>query len=174
MSDPVSPEALLARVARRDRAAFEELYRRTAPHLFGVAVRILGQRALAEEALQDAFVQVWQKAGEFRPERAQASTWMSSLVRYRALDALRRTGRETPLDSVPEAALPRITLDPQTEPALERCLGQLPAEPRTCIALAFVEGCSHPEVAQRVGKPLGTVKSWIRRGLAQLKDCLET
>ena len=171
--DNAQLEPLLARVALQDRAAFKALYDASVSHLLGVALRILRIRALAEEAVQDAFVQIWQNARGFQAARAPASAWLNSIIRYRALDVLRRTGREVPIDdiggeSAVAAAVPMKVADVD----LERCLAALPAETRHCVQLSFVEGYSHPELARRTGRPLGTVKSWIRRGLSQLKDCL--
>lgn len=173
MLDNDQLEPLLARTALKDREAFRRLYELSAPHLLGVAVRILQTRGTAEEALQDAFVQIWQRAGTYRPEKARASTWMTSIVRYRALDTLRRSGRETSIDDVPETALPSTPAAGTTaEPALRRCLGELPPSYQQCLSLAFVEGYTHQQLSQKLGTPLGTVKSWIRRGLQQLKECL--
>lgn len=166
-------EPLLARVSLKDREAFRRLYQLAAPHLLGVAMRILQTRGTAEEALQDAFVQIWQRAGTYRPEKARASTWMTSIVRYRALDTLRRSGRETSIDDVPEMALPSSpSAETTAEPALRRCLGELPKPQQDALALAFVQGYTHQQLSRKLNTPLGTVKSWIRRSLQQLKDCL--
>lgn len=175
MLDNDQLEQLLARTALRDQRAFRQLYELAAPHLLGVSIRILGSRSLAEEALQDAFVQFWNNAGTFSATRAKAGTWMISIVRYRSLDLLRKSGRETPLDEVPESALPTVEPDSagDSEPGLDRCLNELADQQRSCISLAYVEGRSHQEISQKTGTPLGTVKSWIRRGLQQLKECLE-
>ncbi len=172
MLDNPQIEPLLARVALQDRAAFKALYDLSASHLLGVALRILRIRSLAEEAVQDAFVQIWRNAKAFQVQKAPASAWMNSIIRYRALDVLRRTGREVPIDDVssgePAMAVPFKVGDID----LERCLAGLSTEARNAVALAFVEGYSHPELSRRLGRPLGTIKSWIRRGLQQLKECL--
>lgn len=175
MLDNDQLEELLARTVLRDQRAFRQLYDLASPHLLGISIRISGTRSLAEEALQDAFVQFWNHAGTFRATRSKASTWMISIVRYRSLDLLRKTGRETPLDEVPESALPVVEpfSGADSEPGLDRCLNELAEQQRSCISLAYVEGRSHQEISQRIGTPLGTVKSWIRRGLQQLKECLE-
>lgn len=174
--DNLQLEHLLARTALRDRAAFQQLYELMSSHLFGVALRILHTRSLAEEALQDAFIQIWQKAGDYRADKAQVNTWMTSITRYRALDMLRKTGREQPLDD----ELAAVMEDPAPGPAqlseskdLDLCMDELQDQQRECIALAYVEGYSHQELAVRMDTPLGTVKSWIRRGLQQLKECLQ-
>ena len=171
MLDNARLEPLLARIKMRDRAAFRALYDESAAHLLGVALRILGTRSLAEEALQDAFTQVWQRAGEYEEGRGPAA-WLNAIVRYRALDLLRRGGREMPIEDAPEALLATFDAPAGDDADLARCLSHLAPEARASITLAFVEGYSHPELARRLGKPLGTVKSWIRRGLAQLKECL--
>jgi RNA polymerase sigma-70 factor (ECF subfamily) len=166
-------EPLLARVALQDRAAFKALYDASASHLLGVALRILRIRSLAEEAVQDAFVQIWQNAKGFQARRAPASAWMNSIIRYRALDVLRRTGREVPIDDIGgEPAMAMAVPFKVADMDLERCLAGLSTEARNCVGLAFVEGYSHPELARRLGRPLGTIKSWVRRGLQQLKECL--
>ncbi|SFF39471.1 RNA polymerase sigma-70 factor, ECF subfamily [Fontimonas thermophila] len=167
--------SLLARVALRDQRAFRELYDQTAAHLLGVALRIVGTRSLAEEALQDAFVQFWNHASSFNPARARASTWMISIVRYRCLDLLRKSENDLPLDEVAESALPVVEpfSGAHREPRLDPCLDELTAQQRACISMAYVEGRSHQEISRHTGTPLGTVKSWIRRGLQQLRECLE-
>jgi len=160
----------------RDRAAFQQLYNLTSPHLFGVALRILHTRSLAEEALQDAFVQIWQKAGEYRADKAQVNTWMTSITRYRALDMLRKSARETPLEELPDSVMPEqqgAQMMAAENADLELCMEELQNEQRECIALAYVDGYSHQELSDRLDTPLGTVKSWIRRGLQQLKECLQ-
>jgi RNA polymerase sigma-70 factor (ECF subfamily) len=164
---------LLSRVALQDRTAFRQLYDHSSAHLLAVALRISGNRSVAEETLQDAFVQIWQNARTFSAARAQPSTWMTAIVRYRALDQLRKVRDELPLEDAPESALAAVQASGDAEPALERCLETLAPDPRSCITLAFVEGYSHEELSRRYRKPLGTVKSWIRRGLQQLKECLE-
>lgn len=175
MLDNDHMEALLARVALRDRKAFHELYEVSSSHLLAVALRILHSRAQAEEALQDGFVQIWQNAKGFNPAKARASTWMSAIVRYRALDAVRRHGRESSWDDLADSAASEIPAwhDSTPEPRLQPCLQELGNNPRECVTLAFVEGYSHQELSSRLDTPLGTIKSWIRRGLNQLKECLE-
>lgn len=176
MSDKQHLEDLLARTALRDREAFNALYDLMAPHLFAVVLRILHTRSLAEEALQDAFVQIWQKAGQYRADKAQVNTWMTSIARYRALDMLRKTGRESLLEDLPDSILPeqQATQMLEAERAdLALCMDELQAEQRQCIAMAYVEGYSHQELSDKLSTPLGTVKSWVRRGLQQLKECLQ-
>jgi RNA polymerase sigma-70 factor, ECF subfamily len=171
---------LLSRCAGRDGAALQRLYELVAPRLFAVLARMLRRRSLAEEALQDVFVTIWQRAGQYRPDRGRPLAWLSSIARYRAIDLLRHER----LAAVTVADLPAGVSpvdEAQEEPAgtsagtglLERCLALLTQQQRHCLELAFVGGNSHADIARLVGSPLGTVKSWIRRGLQSLKACLE-
>lgn len=170
---------LLAAIALGDRSAFARLYELAAPHLFGALLRILKEEGLAEEALQDVFVKIWQRAGDYRPDRASANTWLFAIARHRAFDLLRRR-REAPADPdrVPEPVDPTpgpfdVTATLAAGASLRECLEQLQPGPRTCLLLAYCEGYTHDELSRRVGSPIGTVKSWIRRGLDALKRCLE-
>ena len=173
----------LARCARQDRQAFQRLYERTAPQLLGCLLRILRNRAMAEDALQDVFVQVWNRAGQFDSSRGSAWAWLIAIARYRAIDVRRREGRMTAetgrdLDDIPDDTEPpeavAFDLGDRTARALAHCLEALQPRQRECIVLAYQGGLSHSEVATEVGEPLGSVKSWIRRGLAALKRCLES
>lgn len=171
---------LLASVARGSRAAFEALYRDTSSRLFGVCLRVLPDRAEAEDVLQEVYVSVWNKASQFDPARAGAMTWLSMIARNRAIDRLRARPplRSTPLDLsedlVDSGATPQQNAEAGSENArLEACMGQLDARKRTLIREAFFGGLTYEELATRIGSPLGSVKSWIRRGLTQLRACLE-
>lgn len=176
----VKLEPLLARCANGDARALEAVYRLTAPALLGCLAKILRRRALAEEVLQDVYVQVWQRAANFDAHRGRAWPWLLSVARYRAIDILRRE-RADAVD--PQVLAETLAVEPVDEVAdptalgsgavLERCLGGLPAEQRQSIQLAFLGGRSHPEVATSLQRPLGSVKSWIRRGLVALKECIE-
>jgi RNA polymerase sigma-70 factor (ECF subfamily) len=169
---------LLHRCAGGDRAAFRRLYELQSPRLYAIALRITRQPALAADAVHDALLQVWQNARRFDPDRGNPEAWLLSLVRYRALDITRRQGRETPGIEVPEAAdedpdpLTRLIGSAEGD-ALHHCLQTLPEDRRKLIVMAFVDGLTHTELSQRLGQPLGTVKSWIRRALLNLKRCLE-
>jgi RNA polymerase sigma-70 factor (ECF subfamily) len=175
---PASLDDLLARTALRDQTAYHALYQATAPKLFGFALRILKRRELAEECLQDAFVSVWYRAGDYRSERAQPFTWMAAIVRNRALDMLRATpvyqdiADDEALDALQSDAVAPPDAADETQ-ALRRCLETLPAAHRQAIALSYYRGLAHAELAKSLREPLGTVKTWIRRGLMQLKRCLE-
>ena len=149
-----------------------------APRLYAVAVRITRQGPLASDAVHDALLQVWRNAGRFDAARGNPEAWLLSLVRYRARDIARRRGREVSDEDLPEAIdddpdpLARLAAS-RDAAALRGCLGQLEEDRRKLVLLAFVDGLSHSEVAERVKMPLGTVKSWIRRSLQSLRLCLE-
>jgi RNA polymerase sigma-70 factor (ECF subfamily) len=176
-------QSLLGRCATGDSGALQRLYELVSPMLFACLTRILRRRALAEEALQDVFVSIWQRAGQFSASRGHAMAWMMSIARYRAIDLLRHE-RNAPalVPEVPE----RLGVQPETDsgegsaawlPAsglLERCLALLTERQKHCLELAFVGGNSHEDISVLIGSPLGTVKSWIRRGLQSLRQCLES
>ena len=173
---------LLAACARRDRAAFERLYRATAPKLFGVALRILRREDWAEDVLQECYLRIWDHAPEYRAGLAAPMTWMTSIVRNRCLDWLRRPRLEV-IDEEGELIEAAPSADPgpleelessSDARALKRCLDALEAKQRQAIALAYYDGLSHAELASQLRAPLGTVKTWVRRGLLRLKACLET
>lgn len=180
--DPRVLEDLLARCALGDRRAFEALYRHSSAQLFGLALRIVRQQELASEVLQEAFVKIWQRAGDFRAEKARATTWMGTIVRNQAIDQVRRRSAD-PVSSEPveefhwladESAGPQDIVDQaHRDQALHRCLDELEGDQHTAMRLAYFEGLTHEELATRMGRPLGTVKSWLRRGLMRLKNCLE-
>ncbi|HEX8375795.1 MAG TPA: sigma-70 family RNA polymerase sigma factor [Geminicoccaceae bacterium] len=172
---------LLAAVAAGDQAALGELYTRTSSRLFGVALRLLRRHDLAEEALHDAYLKVWRRAGSYSPERGPALAWLTTITRRAALDRLRRQRREISLEDAPEVQeleapgdepLARIAASADGA-ALLGCLEKLGSEQRNCILLAYRDGYSHDELARLLGRPLGTVKSWVRRSLIRLKQCLE-
>jgi RNA polymerase sigma-70 factor, ECF subfamily len=173
-------QGLLSRCAAADASALERLYELASPLLFAALTRILRRRSLAEEALQDVFVSIWQRAGQFQASRGRAMAWMMSIARYRAIDLLRHE-RSAPVlvPELPERAEPAEEKDESNSwmPAadlLERCLGLLNDQQRSCLELAYVGGNSHEDISRLTGNPLGTVKSWIRRGLQSLRKCLES
>jgi RNA polymerase sigma-70 factor (ECF subfamily) len=168
---------LLLRCANGDRAAFRTLYDCWGARLHGIALRITRQTALAADATHDAFVQVWQQARQYDPTRGSAEAFLVSLVRYRALDIVRRRAREVPgyepaerPDETPDALAQLV--GSAEGAALHRCLELLEAERRRLVVMAFVDGLSHSELADKLCVPLGTVKSWIRRSLLSLRECL--
>ncbi len=157
--------------------AFRLLYERWGNRLYGIALRITRQAALAADATQDAFVQIWQQAHRFDPERGGPEAWLVGIVRYRALDIVRRRSREVPgyqpsdIEDESPDALARLVSTAEGA-ALHRCLRELEEDRRRLVMLAFVDGLSHSELAERMRVPLGTVKSWIRRSLIALRGCL--
>jgi RNA polymerase sigma-70 factor (ECF subfamily) len=182
--------AALSRVALGDRAALASVYRDTRSHLFAVILRINPDRAQAEDVLQEVFVNVWRAAQSFDAERSQPLTWLTSVARHRAIDSLRRRKSEVPTvstqvqtdDGEDEDRLASVASDMPgplellqqagDARALRHCLGELSAEQQQCLALTYYQGLSHAEAAAHMTQPLGTVKSWVRRALMSLKDCL--
>jgi RNA polymerase sigma-70 factor (ECF subfamily) len=165
---------LLQRCAARESAAFRLLYDKTSPILFARLLRMLRRRSVAEEALQDVYVRIWERAGQFEAHRGRALGWMVTIARYCAIDLMRRE-RMTLVgdDALAEVADESAGDPPPDKPDnFDECIGQLPEHTRNCLTLAFVEGRSHDEIARLTSNPLGSVKSWIRRGLISLKSCL--
>ena len=186
MADPIELTRLLHATATGDRRAFSQLYRLTSPHLFGLLLRMLQRRDWAEEALQDCFIKIWQKAETYESEKGAPLTWLLSVARDRALDLLRMRRPEVEMpDGDDDFSLPPLTLQDDAQDPMARavegqgiarmhaCLKNLPAEQRDALLLAYYEGYTHQELSVRFGAPLGTVKSWVRRGLARLRDCLD-
>jgi len=178
--DPTLLSRLLSRSALKDQRAFAELYQRTSSKLFGVALRILRRRDWAEDVLQESFVNIWRHARDYSAARSAPMTWMTSIVRNRSLDWLRRPREETPdafelmLEYTAEdgpSPLERVAESDDAQ-RIARCLETLEPSQRQTIALAFFHGLTHSEVAEHLKAPLGTVKTWARRGLQRLKRCL--
>jgi RNA polymerase sigma-70 factor (ECF subfamily) len=181
---PALLAGLLARTALSDQTAFAELYRLTSSQLYGVALRILREPAAAEEMLQEAYVSIWHHAGSFSAAKSQAQTWLASIVRNRCLDQLRRREIDTVAisgnEGDPEIDFPgdgptpiEMLLDGADARSVRQCVDALEGGQKQAIALAFYQGLSHAELALHLRQPLGTVKSWIRRGLERLKTCLD-
>jgi RNA polymerase sigma-70 factor (ECF subfamily) len=176
-------ERLLNLCAAADSQALQRLYGLVSPILFASITRILRRRALAEEALQDVFISIWQQAGQFTAARGRPMAWMMSIARYRAIDLLRRERLAPTLVAQPEEYR-TIDAEPDSEGSsaawlpsaelMKRCLGLLSNQQAQCLELAYVNGNSHEEIARLMSSPLGTVKSWIRRGLRSLRQCLES
>ena len=172
---------LIAATARGERPAFAALYAASSPQLFAVALRIMKRRDRAEEVLQDAFVSIWKRARDYDAAKGSALTWMASIVRHRAIDLLRRERPSVSLDDAPGQeswAAPGPDPFEATAASAEArrvrdCLQALEGKQREAIQLAYYEGITQEELAERLAAPLGTVKSWVRRGLLRLKDCLE-
>lgn len=168
----------LRRCAGGDGAALRAIYDREAPRMIGIAMRIVRRRALAEEVVQDAFVQIWRRASSFDPGRGAGRTWMYAIVRHRAISILRDEKRLSLADdddaaaNLPEESSGDILTRLSDASSLRRCLEHLEERARKLIVLTYVHGLSHTELAAREGVPLGTVKSWIRRGALALRECL--
>ena len=184
----------LARCALGDRDAFRKLYQATAPRLLGVIAQLVGRGALAEDLLQDVYVRVWKAAGQYRAGAGSPMAWLAATARYRAIDHLRSRGARPEVsiadlpshggsddaDDDPTHRMP----DPGPGPAgkfeaeseagaVQKCLSTLQGAQQQSIALAYYQGLSHGEIATHLGAPLGSVKTWVRRGLIALKTCLE-
>ncbi len=174
--------AALARIPTGDRAALQTVYRLTSAKLFGVCLRILGERSEAEDVLQEIYVTVWHKAADFDAARASPMTWLIAIARNRAIDRLRATRRNRrmdPIDAANEIADDAAPADDALESAqdharLHHCLGGLADHERSALRAAFFDGNTYEELAERMKVPLGTMKSWIRRAMIKLKACLET
>lgn len=171
--------AALERVAAGDRRAFYEVYQRSAAKLYGICCRILGEGQDAEDALQEAYVNVWRRADRFDATRASPITWLAAIARNAAIDRLRARGTRSfaPIDDAHDVAddapgAEQLMLAEGEGAALHRCLGELQPREAGFIRAAFLEGASYPDLAQRAGEPLGTVKSRIRRALLKLRDCM--
>jgi RNA polymerase sigma-70 factor, ECF subfamily len=173
----LSDEALVALVARGDDGALGELYDRYGRVAYGVALRVLRDAALAEDAVQEAFVTLWRTAARFVPERARASTWLLTLVHRRAVDAVRREQRRRaePLEQAAEPATAGADDDALLRFERERvqgALAQLPDAQREALELAYFGGFTQAELADRLGQPLGTIKSRMFSGLRRLAELL--
>ena len=169
---------LLHRCAHSVGAAFRSLYDLHSARLYAIALRITRQPALASDAVHDAFLQVWRNAARFDPERGNADGWLISLVRYRALDIARRQVREQPGLEIPEQVDPdpdalSMMMSGAEGRALKLCLDQIDASRRSLVVLSFINGLTQSQIAEKLGQPLGTVKSTIRRVLLSLRACLE-
>jgi RNA polymerase sigma-70 factor (ECF subfamily) len=175
---------LLGKVALGDAAAFRILYDATSAKLFGFALRILKKNELAEEALQDGFVSIWHAAAGYQVQLAAPMTWMAAIVRNKALDIYRRQADTVDIDSAQfEADVMLALQDPAAGPAdlaqlsdearaLAACMSALEGRQRQAIGMAYFHDLSHSEVAGQLSLPIGTVKTWIRRGLEKLRLCL--
>lgn len=177
---------LLSATATGDRRAFNRLYDKTSPYLYAIAIRLVQRRSAADDVLQDAFVQVWHRAGDYHVQRGSVLGWMTALVRYRAIDILRKNRNDTPLDentlnvagaslepgNADDAALATAAASEDAD-FLHECVSRLSGSQRQSVALAFFHGLTHQELADRLALPLGTIKSRLRRSLKRLKACLD-
>jgi len=176
---PLLLQELLRKTAAGDAAAFALLYKHTASKLFGVATRIAGRGEIAEEALQECFVLVWERAAEYDPRRGAAMSWLIAIVRNCAISRLRRRAIRPEGHAAPEEMLSRLVAPDSAAQgaelrALRHCLDELDEQPRQAVLLAYLYGLTREELAARLAVPVGTVKSWIRRSLDRLRRCLDT
>lgn len=179
MSSAVSEISdLIARTALRDRQAFRELYRLTSAKLFGVILRILKDRAEAEEALQEVYVKIWRRADRYVAGAFSPISWLVAVARNHALDVLRaRKPRSDELEAAYNIADPgadpeRAAVDGDERVRIEGCLGQLETDKADCVRGAYLDGFTYDELAQRHGVPLNTMRTWLRRSLIRLRECL--
>jgi RNA polymerase sigma-70 factor (ECF subfamily) len=170
----------MSRIAARDRDALRQLYEATSAKLFGVCLRILSDREESEDVMQEVYVTVWRRADRYDVARASVVTWLSTIARNRAIDRLRARGPLAYADPVEDlqivddaAGADALLEATDDQRRLQVCLDELDERTRGVIRTAFFEGVTYEALAQRLDAPLGTVKSWIRRGLARLKGCLE-
>ncbi len=170
---------LLSATAQGDRMAFAELYRQTAGKLYAISLQMLRRRDLAEEAVQEAYVRIWHNAGDYQLEKGTVLTWMISIVRYRVLEMLRaiKSRRESgdldEAEEIEDEQTPERELYHQRDRVqIDRCMDLLDDAQRNAIELAYFRGFTHMEVCAQMETPLGTIKTWIRRGLERLKRCL--
>ncbi len=174
----------LAATARKDGDAFRQLYDATSSKLFGFALRILVKRELAEDVIQESFVSIWNNAASYQAGLAAPMTWMTTIVRNKAFDTLRRLDGAVEIDadnfdkevmdaleSVDPTPIEALQISDESK-ALARCFAKLESLHRQAIALAFYHDLSHSEVAEQLALPIGTVKTWVRRGLEKLRLCL--
>ena len=179
ISTPQNIVALLARVASKDAAAFEQVYDVTCAKLYGIILRILRRRDLADEVLQEVFVKIWERAADFDPARSSPITWMATIARNRALDEIRRRVPVS-IEEAPEAfnvasndAPPLQALElSQDVKRLNACLDMLEPQRKQLVIEAYLQGATREELSQRFGHPVATIKTWLHRSLAQLKACL--
>lgn len=181
--DPAQLTRLLSAVASGDARAVAELYDATSPILYGLLLRMLRRPEWAREALQDCYIRVWQRAESYSPDKGEPIAWLIGIARYRALDLIQslrardaRSGGD--LDSLPELADEHpgpedCAVEREGLERMNRCLRGLSEVQRKSVLLAYYEGYSHQELSTALHAPLGTVKAWIRRGLAKLRECLE-
>jgi RNA polymerase sigma-70 factor (ECF subfamily) len=170
---------LIARVGEKDRAAFAQLYEATSSKLYGIVLRILSRRDLADEVLQDVYIRVWEKAATFDPQKASPITWLATIARNRCIDEVRRKQPVSIEDlpgiaEIPDTDLlaPEAIARDQDLARLERCLSALEPERQQMVRLAYLSGLSREELAARFNKPVPTIKTWLHRTLKQLKNCV--
>lgn len=173
---------LLLRCANKDREAFQQLYKACSPTLYSLALRFLKQSGLAEEILQESFLKIWNSAHLYSPQKGRAITWMATITRNKALDKIRALKvRPQETETIYEGAdFASADLEPDSLTAIDqnvagimKCLDELRPQQKECILLSYYHGYTHQELSEKLNKPLGTIKAWIRRGLEKLRVCLQ-
>lgn len=179
MTDQQHLIELLKATAIGDRKAFEQLYQATSAKLFAVSLQLLRRHDWAEDLLQDVFIKVWHNASDYHTEKGTVMTWMISITRYRALDLLKSRHMKAEFIELDSDWIETLQSGDFAAPDVDKsridvCMDSLESEHRQSIYLAYINGLSHQEITQYIDAPLGSIKSWIRRGLVKLKRCLET
>ena len=174
----VSVSELLIRIADGDRPAFRTLYAKAGPKLLAICLRMLRSKEAAEDVLQEAFAKIWERSWQFDSAKGDGLAWLATVTRHCALDRLRQKSAPlVPFDDDVEAEIDKGTALDHRHLAeggdLMRCLGRLHEDYRNAVVLAYVNGLTHEELALRFERPVGTIKSWVKRGLEQLKDCMD-
>lgn len=183
-SDNLSLQHLLQASADGNENAFADLYARTSPKLYALLLRILKTRDLAEDALQECYVRIWQNAERYDAARGAPMAWLATIARYRALDMLRARKPDSSLDAADDSPVDEIeapvdgpeeyALSSEGVSRLDSCMQGLAPEQRNIVLMAYYQGYTHTEISQRMNTAIGTVKSWLYRGLTKLRDCLGT
>lgn len=175
--------AVLNRCAQGDQTALHQLYQQEAAKLLGVVARIVKDKGMAEDIVHDACLNIWHRADSFDPSKGSARTWIFSIARHLALNAIRQRDRVVSVDmtqadafehdeTFPHTPHTEDAFDWQTGQRMDECLQTLETERRNCVLHAYVDGLSHAEIAKHTGTPLGTVKAWIKRSLIRLRECM--
>lgn len=174
--------SLLQKAGAGDQGAFHEFYQEVSPKILGLLMRMLGDRFVAEDILQEAMVQAWNRSADFDPSIASAATWVATIARHKAIDQLRKTGRYSRMLNEDDKNIASVfSLDQLqsegsesslTQARLVNCFGKLSSDTSNCILLAYIDGFTFSEIAGKLGRSLGTVKSWIRRGMTRLQECM--
>lgn len=174
----VSYADMLTRIAAGDRPAFRDLYAQAGPKLFAICLRMMKSRDQAEDVFQEAITKIWERSWQFDAGKGDAMAWLATVTRHCALDRLRKQPKahvsfDEEITGEIDAYTPVLDIGAGNSGDLRRCLEQLREDYRNAVVLAYVNGLTHEELAGRLGKPVGTIKSWVRRGLEQLKECMD-
>jgi RNA polymerase sigma-70 factor (ECF subfamily) len=176
--EPVSIDDMLLLVAAGDKRAFRALYAKAGPKLYAICLRMMRTKDQADDVFQEAFVKVWERSWQFDPAKGEGLAWLATVTRHCALDRMRRlpknhVGIDDSVTHEIDSGTASFQPDVMEARGLHLCLDGLREEHRHAVVLAYVHGLTHEELAERMGKPLGTIKSWVKRGLEQLKECMD-